>query len=145
MKCYFSNWDVLHCWILFQMDIIHTLLKACYSMENYETKVRETFFLLCEFSSFHKSWLQLSSWTLRTLKWTSLRSNELECGPMIFLQCKKMVFEYAPLLIANTAQFLETHDICITVHACNAPAFTLGKRLPDMEISSLSYSWKMKI
>ncbi|XP_030541816.2 prosaposin-like [Rhodamnia argentea] len=35
-------------------------------------------------------------------------------------KCKKMVFEYGPLILANAEQFLETNDICTTLHACKA-------------------------
>ncbi|KAI3408255.1 uncharacterized protein J3R85_020393 [Psidium guajava] len=55
-----------------KMDIIHILLKACNTMENYAKK------------------------------------------------CKKMVFEYGPLILANAEQFLETNDICTALHACKA-------------------------
>ncbi|KAJ4837824.1 hypothetical protein Tsubulata_029353 [Turnera subulata] len=36
-------------------------------------------------------------------------------------KCKKMVFEYGPLVLANAEQFLETTDVCTVLHACNAP------------------------
>lgn len=35
-------------------------------------------------------------------------------------ECKKLVFEYGPLILANAEQFLETRDICTTIHACKA-------------------------
>jgi len=34
-------------------------------------------------------------------------------------KCKTLVFEYGPLILANTEQFLETADICSVLHACN--------------------------
>ncbi|KAK2981811.1 hypothetical protein RJ640_010328 [Escallonia rubra] len=34
-------------------------------------------------------------------------------------KCKQMVFEYAPLILANAEQLLETTDICTVLHACN--------------------------
>ncbi|KAI4341871.1 hypothetical protein MLD38_026543 [Melastoma candidum] len=75
-----------------QMDIMHTLLKACDSMETYAAK------------------------------------------------CKKTVLEYAPLLFANTAQFLEKHDVCVAVHACDSPIASLGKPLLDTEVPAFSDS-----
>lgn len=37
-------------------------------------------------------------------------------------KCKRMVFEYGPLILANTEQFLETNDLCTVLHACKSPA-----------------------
>ncbi|XP_039066817.1 prosaposin-like [Hibiscus syriacus] len=34
-------------------------------------------------------------------------------------KCKKMVFEYGPLILVNAEHFLETTDICTILHACN--------------------------
>ncbi|XP_024017899.1 proactivator polypeptide-like 1 [Morus notabilis] len=36
-------------------------------------------------------------------------------------KCKRMVFEYGPLILANAEQFLETKDICTLLHACDSP------------------------
>lgn len=36
-------------------------------------------------------------------------------------KCKRMVFEYGPLILANAEQFLETRDICTVLHACDLP------------------------
>ncbi|XP_050214447.1 uncharacterized protein LOC126665640 [Mercurialis annua] len=36
-------------------------------------------------------------------------------------KCKRMVFEYGPLILTNAEQFLETKDICIMLHACDSP------------------------
>ncbi|KAK6943390.1 Saposin-like type B, region 1 [Dillenia turbinata] len=33
-------------------------------------------------------------------------------------KCKKLVFEYGPLILANAEQFLESTDICTALHAC---------------------------
>ncbi|OAY66838.1 prosaposin-like [Ananas comosus] len=35
-------------------------------------------------------------------------------------QCKKLVFEYGPLILADLDKFLETKDICTSIHACKA-------------------------
>ncbi|XVE80777.1 hypothetical protein DITRI_Ditri15bG0007500 [Diplodiscus trichospermus] len=35
-------------------------------------------------------------------------------------KCKRMVFEYGPLILANAEQFLETTDVCTILHACNS-------------------------
>ncbi|XP_076912844.1 uncharacterized protein LOC143571246 [Bidens hawaiensis] len=35
-------------------------------------------------------------------------------------KCKTLVFEYAPLVLANAEQFLEKEDICTKLHACDS-------------------------
>ncbi|KDP22785.1 hypothetical protein JCGZ_00372 [Jatropha curcas] len=35
-------------------------------------------------------------------------------------KCKRMVFEYGPIIITNAEQFLETKDICTMLHACDS-------------------------
>ncbi|CAL1378484.1 unnamed protein product [Linum trigynum] len=38
-------------------------------------------------------------------------------------QCKKLVFEYGPVILINAEQFLEKTDICTVLHACtNQPS-----------------------
>ncbi|XP_030466003.1 uncharacterized protein LOC115685122 [Syzygium oleosum] len=44
-------------------------------------------------------------------------------------KCKKMVFEYGPLILANAEQFLESNDICTTLHACKASTISAGEAL----------------
>ncbi|XWS13070.1 hypothetical protein CRYUN_Cryun36dG0005900 [Craigia yunnanensis] len=34
-------------------------------------------------------------------------------------KCKRIVFEYGPLILANAEHFLETTDVCTILHACN--------------------------
>uniref|UniRef100_A0A6N2K7L9 Saposin B-type domain-containing protein n=1 Tax=Salix viminalis TaxID=40686 RepID=A0A6N2K7L9_SALVM len=36
-------------------------------------------------------------------------------------QCKRMVFEYGPVILTNAEQFLETTDLCTMLHACKVP------------------------
>lgn len=36
-------------------------------------------------------------------------------------KCKQLVFEYAPVIMVNAEQFLETNDICSAIHACDGP------------------------
>ncbi|KAK8619378.1 hypothetical protein V6N13_133340 [Hibiscus sabdariffa] len=36
-------------------------------------------------------------------------------------KCKKIVFEYGPLILVNAEHFLESTDICTILHACNGP------------------------
>ncbi|XP_078436539.1 saposin B domain-containing protein [Wolffia australiana] len=33
-------------------------------------------------------------------------------------QCKKLVFEYGPLILVNAEKFLETTDLCVAIRAC---------------------------
>ncbi|PKI62921.1 prosaposin [Punica granatum] len=35
-------------------------------------------------------------------------------------KCKRMVFEYGPLVLANAEQFLESKDLCTALHACKS-------------------------
>ncbi|RDX68246.1 Prosaposin, partial [Mucuna pruriens] len=35
-------------------------------------------------------------------------------------KCKKMVFEYGPLILENAKKFLEKTDICTAIHACKS-------------------------
>ncbi|KAI4331625.1 hypothetical protein MLD38_029797 [Melastoma candidum] len=35
-------------------------------------------------------------------------------------KCKRIVFEYGPLILANAELFLETGDVCMTMHACGS-------------------------
>ncbi|XVF65921.1 hypothetical protein PTKIN_Ptkin09bG0289800 [Pterospermum kingtungense] len=34
-------------------------------------------------------------------------------------KCKRIVFEYGPLILTNAEHFLETTDVCTMLHACN--------------------------
>jgi len=36
-------------------------------------------------------------------------------------KCKRLVFEYGPLILVNAEEFLEGKDICTILHACNSP------------------------
>ncbi|URD88270.1 Saposin-like type B, region 1 [Musa troglodytarum] len=33
-------------------------------------------------------------------------------------KCKKLVFQYGPLFLADAEKFLETNDVCTAIHAC---------------------------
>ncbi|KAL9268903.1 hypothetical protein AKJ16_DCAP25394 [Drosera capensis] len=35
-------------------------------------------------------------------------------------KCKAMVFEYGPLILTNAEKFVESNDICTTLHACTS-------------------------
>ncbi|KAL0910801.1 hypothetical protein M5K25_018890 [Dendrobium thyrsiflorum] len=39
-------------------------------------------------------------------------------------QCKKLVLEYGPIIMANTQKFLEKTDICTAMHVCKAEKAT---------------------
>ncbi|KAK9290780.1 hypothetical protein L1049_008958 [Liquidambar formosana] len=54
-------------------------------------------------------------------------------------KCKRMVFEYGPLILANAEKFLETTDICTTFHACNSSGVSM-QALSMTEVSMLSDS-----
>ncbi|KAF5471451.1 hypothetical protein F2P56_008240 [Juglans regia] len=55
-------------------------------------------------------------------------------------KCKRMVFEYGPLILANAEKFLETTDICTVLHACNSPAASSNEASHVANISLLSDS-----
>lgn len=59
--------------------------------------------------------------------------------PHDFLQCKKMVFEYAPVILINAEHFLEKNDVCTIMHACQ-PAVDKEDALPEMQTSLHSAS-----
>ncbi|XP_006338961.1 prosaposin-like isoform X2 [Solanum tuberosum] len=54
-------------------------------------------------------------------------------------KCKKMVFEYAPVILINAEHFLEKNDVCTIVHACQ-PAVDKEEALPEMQTSLHSAS-----
>lgn len=54
-------------------------------------------------------------------------------------KCKRMVFEYGPLILANAEKFLETTDICTMLHACDSDlaSATIGQSLSSPIDTSL--------
>jgi len=38
------------------------------------------------------------------------------------LQCKRLVFDYGPLVFDNAEKFLENVDFCTVIHACKSSA-----------------------
>ncbi|KAL2541415.1 saposin B domain-containing protein [Abeliophyllum distichum] len=51
-------------------------------------------------------------------------------------KCKRLVFEYGPIILVNAEQFLETNDVCTVLHACASPAVGAEhEALPRTEIS----------
>ncbi|XP_073274682.1 uncharacterized protein [Primulina huaijiensis] len=37
-------------------------------------------------------------------------------------KCKRLVFEYAPIILVNAEKFLETNDVCTILHVCDEVA-----------------------
>ncbi|XP_016452836.1 uncharacterized protein LOC107777346 [Nicotiana tabacum] len=54
-------------------------------------------------------------------------------------KCKKMVFEYAPVILVNAEHFLEKNDVCAILHACE-PAVGKEEVLPKLQTSMHSAS-----
>jgi saposin len=54
-------------------------------------------------------------------------------------KCKRIVFEYGPLVLANAEKFLETTDICTTLHACKSKT-SVSQDVPLMTVPELSES-----
>ncbi|XP_060176734.1 uncharacterized protein LOC132606977 isoform X2 [Lycium barbarum] len=54
-------------------------------------------------------------------------------------KCKKMVFEYAPVILINAEHFLEKNDVCTILHACE-PVVGKEEALPEMQTSLYSAS-----
>ncbi|XP_059305268.1 uncharacterized protein LOC132056880 isoform X3 [Lycium ferocissimum] len=52
-------------------------------------------------------------------------------------KCKKLVFEYAPVILVNAEQFLEKNDVCAILHACE-PA--VEKEQPSLRKQTSSHS-----
>lgn len=46
-------------------------------------------------------------------------------------KCKRMVFEYGPLVLTNAEQFLETNDLCTAFHACKPSAIETQELLVE--------------
>lgn len=44
---------------------------------------------------------------------------------IVLLQCKKLVFEYGPLILVNAEEFLVKNDICTLLRACPAEEIVL--------------------
>eukprot|EP00257_Ricinus_communis_P012027 XP_002533718.2 prosaposin [Ricinus communis] len=42
-------------------------------------------------------------------------------------KCKRLVFEYGPIILTNAEQFLESRDICTMLHACDTPQVSSGE------------------
>ncbi|XP_077239162.1 saposin B domain-containing protein isoform X2 [Tasmannia lanceolata] len=53
-------------------------------------------------------------------------------------ECKKLVFEYGPLILANAEQFLETTDICTSIHACKPSSSEEANKYASLLEISLS-------
>ncbi|KAL0347548.1 UNVERIFIED_CONTAM: hypothetical protein Scaly_1770800 [Sesamum calycinum] len=50
-------------------------------------------------------------------------------------KCKRLVFEYAPVIIVNAEQFLETNDICTILRACDSASVGMDEALVGSESS----------
>ncbi|CAL9138525.1 unnamed protein product [Musa acuminata var. zebrina] len=73
-----------------ELEVLETLLKGCSKMENFAQKLE----------------------VLETLlKGCSKMENFVQ-------KCKKLVFQYGPLILADAEKFLETNDVCTAIHAC---------------------------
>ncbi|KAJ9185466.1 hypothetical protein P3X46_005104 [Hevea brasiliensis] len=51
-------------------------------------------------------------------------------------KCKKLVFEYAPIIITEAEQFLETTDICTLLHACDSAVAGNGEAATVLKADS---------
>ncbi|KAM1525605.1 hypothetical protein ACFX10_010052 [Malus domestica] len=50
-------------------------------------------------------------------------------------KCKRLVFEYGPLILTNAEQFLETTDICTALHACNSNKASITEHISNLSAS----------
>ncbi|CAJ1948440.1 unnamed protein product [Sphenostylis stenocarpa] len=48
-------------------------------------------------------------------------------------KCKRMVFQYGPVMILKAEKFLQTTDVCTTVHVCPASTAVSNKEASIME------------
>ncbi|KZV17161.1 Saposin B domain-containing protein isoform 1 [Dorcoceras hygrometricum] len=53
-------------------------------------------------------------------------------------KCKRLVFEYAPIILVNAEKFLETNDVCTILHACNEDAAEQALIRTDSTLHSAS-------
>ncbi|XP_075513128.1 uncharacterized protein LOC142548604 isoform X3 [Primulina tabacum] len=54
-------------------------------------------------------------------------------------KCKRLVFEYAPIVLVNVEKFLETNDVCTILHACDevgAEQAVIGSRTDTTLLSA---------
>ncbi|XP_050383551.1 uncharacterized protein LOC126800265 [Argentina anserina] len=51
-------------------------------------------------------------------------------------KCKRLVFQYGPLILVNAEEYLEKTDICTALHACN-PSSVSMKEATSLEIGSM--------
>ncbi|KAI3882354.1 hypothetical protein MKW92_050288 [Papaver armeniacum] len=58
-------------------------------------------------------------------------------------RCKKLVFEYGPLIMANAQQFLASKDICTIVGVCKTPSAVVNES--EDAVSSFSTSAKTSL
>lgn len=105
-------------------------MKACQAVKGYEKKV---------FHFKHPSYLQLkfscNFWNFEfipnsfshmclptSLTFLTISSFEIILLSLCYLlQCKRIVFEYGPMILLNAEHLLESNDICTILHACNSP------------------------
>ncbi|XP_070676815.1 uncharacterized protein [Malus domestica] len=59
------------------------------------------------------------------------------CSPVEYYnkKCKKLVFKYAPLMLANAEQYLEATDICTALHACNSNTASIMEHISNLSDS----------
>ncbi|XP_016493408.1 uncharacterized protein LOC107812754 isoform X1 [Nicotiana tabacum] len=55
-------------------------------------------------------------------------------------KCKKLIFEYAPVILVNAEQFLEKNDVCAILHDCEPAADKELQASPKMQASLHSAS-----
>ncbi|OIC44760.1 hypothetical protein A7L55_21050 [Acinetobacter baumannii] len=65
-------------------------------------------------------------------------------------ECKKLVFEYGPLILTNLEKYLDSNDICSKIHVCEDATRDAGKiddlngqsiiKLPSSESSAHAHS-----
>jgi saposin len=47
-------------------------------------------------------------------------------------KCKKVVFEFAPIIFTNAEHYLETNDVCTMLHVCNPTPSSNKEMLPEV-------------
>lgn len=137
-----------------QLDIVELLLKGCKSLKNYEKKVRiikSQYFLITQIPCLIIMYLSYIPFSFCFWSWCSSQTSATQMLDLNFShftvlcvwQCKKLVFEYGPLILVNAEEYLVKNDICTILRAC--PAQKMVLRQPSsadswMNVETLKFS-----
>lgn len=163
MSYYYYNWIVYFSRVMWFSDFfnifkyrhclrkaLHTPLISCiHSLVSYEIQLKILKSLFeCLITSIDYSGNWLYRWISKQYNTTlfniyadvfTVSHSPFRPHVVVFWQCKKLVFEFAPVILVNAEQFLEQNDICAILHACE-PAVDKEQPSPRKQTSLHSVS-----